>query len=477
MQFCDASRITTAALDRYLDDAANRTAPVIRQVPMRDMVQSLELERWIAKGGLGREAALTDFMRVYLGASTRLQHPGYMAHQVAVPHPLGALASLIDGLTNNAMAIYEMGPAAASVEFAVLNWMLGKVGWNLAPYPDAASETEIHGGGVLTHGGSLANLTALAAARARLCPKAWRYGAPGNLAVIASPGCHYSIARAAGVMGIGQNAVLHAPADDMGRMDVRGLDTLIAALRRQGKKILAVVATACSTAVGAFDPLRAIAEICRARDVWLHVDGAHGASALVSGRHRGLLDGVELADSLTWDAHKMLRAPTLCAALLVRDSRYMDGAFSEDASYLFHEKDQPGFDFIHRTVECTKAALGLKAFFALASEGESGLAAYIDRQAQLAKDAARYLSQVPDMEVAMEPIFNIVCFRVAGDDARQLEVRRRLLEAGRHYISSTEFRNRRWLRLALMNPATELDDIKALAEEIRCHLRAMDGEG
>lgn len=473
MQFRDASRITTSALDGYLDAATHRRAPVIAQEPMADLAQSLGLDRWIAEGGLWNEDALTDFLQVYLGASTRLQHPGYMAHQVAVPHPLGAMASMIDGLTNNAMAIYEMGPAAASIEFSVLNWMLGKVGWKAAPYPNTGTGDDLHGGGVLTHGGSLANLTALAAARARAFPKAWRHGAPSNLAVIASPGCHYSIARAAGLMGLGQNAVFHAPADSDGRMDVQGLDRLIAALRRQGKKILAVVATACSTAVGAFDPLRAIAGVCRARDVWLHVDGAHGASALVSERHRGLLDGVELADSLVWDAHKMLRTPTLCAALLVRNSRDLDGAFSEDASYLFHEKDQPGFDFIHRTVECTKAALGLKAFFALAAEGEGAIAAYIDRQVELAQDAARYLARRPGIEVAMKLIFNIVCFRVQGDDARQLEVRRRLLETGQHYISSTEWRNRRWLRLALMNPATDLQDIQSLAEEIDRHLQEM----
>ncbi|MBF0374160.1 MAG: hypothetical protein HQL39_12170, partial [Alphaproteobacteria bacterium] len=137
-----------------------------------------------------------------------------------------------------------------------------------------------------------------------------------------------------------------------------------------------------------------------------------------------------------------------------------------EASYLFHDKDKPGFDFIHRTVECTKSALGLRLFMVLAAEGEAGLARFVDRQFDLAKAAARLLRARPGIEVAVEPEANIVCFRVEGDDARQLDIRRRLTARGEHYVSTAEFRGRRWLRLALMNPATELPDIESLLAEI-----------
>ena len=466
MSFEQDARIAVEALAAWLDSARAGAGRVLTQPPMAELARELEVERRIAVGGLEGEA-LREFLGRYLAAATRLHHPGYMAHQVAVPHPSGSIGSLVDGLTNNAMAIYEMGPAAATIEYVLLNWMLGKVGWRPAPVPPArAADGERHGGGVLTHGGSLANLTALLAARGRADPKAWQEGTRGDLVLVVPPSAHYSVSRAASVLGLGQRAIREAPADADGRTDPRRLPVLLDAIAAEGKRVLAVVANACCTATGVYDPLRAIGEACRARGLWLHVDGAHGASALVSPRLRGLLDGVELADSLVWDAHKMLRAPTVCAAVLVRDARDLDGAFQQEASYLFHEKDQPGYDFLHRTLECTKAGLGLRLFLALAAEGEAGAARFVERQTALAQEAAPIL-RAAGLEVAVEPESNIVCFRVPGDDALQLEVRRRLLAEGRFYVSSTTHAGRRWLRVALMNPGTTAVHLAALAGELR----------
>jgi L-2,4-diaminobutyrate decarboxylase len=222
------------------------------------------------------------------------------------------------------------------------------------------------------------------------------------------------------------------------------------------------VANACSTALGLYDPLEEIAQACRARGVWLHVDGAHGASALLSERHRGLLRGVEAADSLAWDAHKLMRTPTLCAAVLVRDSRTLDGAFQQEASYLFHDKEQPGVDFIHRTVECTKAALGLRFFAVLASLGETGLARYVERQFALAREAYGYIVSLPDFECPVQPEANILCFRIRGDDALQIAVRDALIAEGSFYLSTAELNGRRYLRASFMNPDTSLQDVRSM---------------
>ena len=132
-----------------------------------------------------------------------MHHPAYLGHQVAVPHYAGALAALIDGFTNNPMAIYEMGPGAASIEYYIVNWLLEKAGWKPAPLDMQDAREQDFGGGVLTHGGSLANLTALVAARSRIAPDVWQDGNPGDLALLAPAESHYSIARAAGILGIG----------------------------------------------------------------------------------------------------------------------------------------------------------------------------------------------------------------------------------------------------------------------------------
>ena len=464
MSFESDARVAVEALSEFLAQSQAGQGPVLRQPPLAELAERLELGRWMSEGGL-TGPSLADFLRRYLDASTRLHHPGYMAHQVAVPHPSGAIGSLVDGLTNNAMAIYEMGPAAAAIEFEIIRWMLEKVGFAPPPHPPA-SPTEPCGGGVLVHGGSLANLTALAAARARADPRAWDDGPRRDLVVIAPAEAHYSIARAVGVLGLGQSALRAAPVDDDGRIVPDRLPAALRALLDEGKRPMAVVAAACSTGTGLYDPLAEVAAFCRANELWLHVDGAHGASALLSARLKARLDGIALADSVVWDAHKLLRTPTVCAAVLVRDSRDLDAAFREQASYLFHEKDEPGFDFIHRTVECTKAALGLRLFLVLAAEGEAGLARYVERQTELAQSAAALIARTPGLELAVAPEINIVCFRIAGSDERQLELRRRLLARGRHYVSTTTFRGRRWLRLALMSPSTQLSDVERLLEEL-----------
>ena len=227
---------------------------------------------------------------------------------------------------------------------------------------------------------------------------------------------------------------------------------------------MALVANACSTAVGIYDPLDEIGDFCREHDLWLHIDGAHGASALLSSQHRALLRGIHKANSLTWDAHKLLQTPVLCAALLVRDHRDLDSAFQQDASYLFHEKAQPGFDFIHRTVECTKAGLGLKLFLVLAALGERGLAETIEKQYALTAQAYAWIQDQEDFSCPVAPQSNILCFRIVGSDTLQLRVRDNLLTQGRFHISTTTFNNSRYLRLVIMNPHTKMEDIQNLIQ-------------
>jgi L-2,4-diaminobutyrate decarboxylase len=197
------------------------------------------------------------------------------------------------------------------------------------------------------------------------------------------------------------------------------------------------------------------------------VDGAHGASALLSDQHRELLRGVDQADSLVWDAHKLMRTPTLCAAVLVRDSRTLDGAFEQEASYLFHAKEQPGVDFIHGTVECTKAGLGLRFFAVLGSLGEQGLGAYVERQFALAREAHAYISGLSDFACPAEPQANILCFRIAGCDEIQIAVRDAMIADGSFHLSTAEVGGSRYLRAAFMNPATSMKDVRRMIEHVR----------
>ena len=187
-----AAHLAVDLVAGYVSESQDGIGPATTQPDPDVLAEKLELARWIRDGGMDADAFAAWLPR-YLDATVRLHHPGSMAHQVAAPSAGAALADLVHGATNNPMAKYEMGAAGATIEREVVRWMLGQVGFDA----DVAA-------GVLTHGGSLANLTALLAARARVVPDAWRAGVPDDLAVLAPRSVHYSITRAAAILGLGE---------------------------------------------------------------------------------------------------------------------------------------------------------------------------------------------------------------------------------------------------------------------------------
>lgn len=422
---------------------------VVVQAPVEAILKELDFERVVAAGG----ADLERLAAVVMAHSNHLRHPRYMGHQVAVPMVPSVVADLLNGAGNNGMAVYEMGPAQTAVERGLVGWMLGKVGW-----PE--------GDGVFTHGGTLGNLTALLAARARVLPNAWSEGMPNNVVLLVPEFSHYSIERTAAILGLGTRNLVKVQVDDTLRLVPEALDRAAGEQAAAGRTILAVVANGGATANGAIDPLRAIGEICRHRGLWLHVDGAHGASALVSPRYRGSLDGIELADSVVWDTHKLLATSALACAVLFRDPLALDGAFAQNAPYLFSALEKPGRDLGGCTFECTKMPLAMKLFFNLARVGEGGLAAHVERLFDQARVFHRRLAERPGFEVFAPPQCNILLFRHGRDSARQDRIRQQLVHDGDFYITRTTVRGEAWLRLVIQNPFTETRDIDALADRI-----------
>ncbi len=450
-------------LQDYVDRSSSGQMGAVSLPDMRELAERLRLRQWIETGGMD-EARLVEFLADFLPATTRLHAPGFLAHQTCASSVGGTVGAVVDGLINNPMNIYEMGPATATIEYLILNWMLELCGWQPAPWPGEGQGTG-HGAGVLTHGGSLGNLTALLAARSAIAPEAWEEGVPDDLVVLAAPQSHYSVARACGLLGLGRKRIVPVAVDGQERIDPAVLAGQLHRLRGQGKRVMAVVANACSTAAGLFDPLRPLGEICREAGVWLHVDGAHGGGFLLHPELRQRLDGLELADSFIWDAHKMMQTPPLCTAVLVRRGECLDRAFWQEASYLFHEKRQPGFDFMHRTVECTRAGQALKLFFTLADKGPHGLGEDLARAVALTRRVWQWFDAQPDFHCPVEPEANILCF--AHENADPIPIRDALIDEGEFHLSTTVYQGRRWLRLVVMNGNTSMDTIHALADRIR----------
>ena len=413
-----------------------------------------------------------ELVRQMLARGQNLHHPRYIGHQVPGSVPLAALFDFVGSATNQVMAIYEMGPWATAVERALIDELGTRFGLPSSRFA-----------GLVTHGGSLANLTALLTARNVVLSDAWeagvaRSGPPPVLLVHAD--AHYCVARAAGVLGLGTRQIVRVPLDERRRMDPAALRQLLQDSRSRGQTVVAVCACAGATPTGAFDPLEVISDICHESEVWLHVDAAHGGGAIFSVQHRHLLAGIERAHSFVCDAHKLLHVPALCAFVFYRDRSHRFEAFRQQAPYLF-DPSTPGavaeYDSGLMTLECTKraAAYGLWGLWSLC--GPQFFSDVIDTTFGLARRLWELLQAADDFVALHEPQGNIVCFRHVPADLQSApreelgqfnqSIRRRLMESGEWYITQTNLDGAAALRVTVMNPLITTADLEHLLDAIR----------
>ena len=236
-----------------------------------------------------------------------------------------------------------------------------------------------------------------------------------------------------------------------------------------------MVATAGSTTTGRFDDLQAVGAICAKRSIWLHVDGCHGASALLSPRHRHRLRGLDFATSLSWDPHKMMLLPLSASVVLVREERLLEAAFAQRAPYLFHG-GTPGrvVDQGVRSFQCSRRADAFKLWMALQRYGTKVFGLLYDHLCATAAAIAEGIRRRADFELLNEPESNIICFRYAGDgprseaeiDALNSRLRQELNNSGVGWITAARLEGRPVLRMTVMNPRTRPEDGEAVLSEI-----------
>ena len=456
-------------LEQHLGNSKAKLTPALNQQAPEVIAHDLQLKERLEQGFQGEEDLLA-FVKTYLTHTNHLSHPHYMGHQVAVPHDLSGIPEHIHGTINNPSSLYEMGPVGGTCEGFMINWMLKKMGWL-----DGRDDYDFHfapgkSSGLLTHGGSMANLTALAAARAVIAPDAWTEGNPSDLVVIGAASAHYSIARALSILGLGKKAFYPVAVDKNEVLLMEDLPRVYAKAIADGKRVMCVVANACATSTGLFDPIDAMGDFCIEHNLWFHVDGAHGAAALVGPESKKYVKGIEKARSLIWDAHKMMRVPALCTAVLFKDFKNQAAAFQQKGSYVFHDTEVVGMDSMPYTIECTKSALGTKLFWTFALEGEAKIGVFIDYTFQLAKEFHALLNQEDDFTTPYFPQSNILCFRYEKfslEDDFQKILRYTIINEKRFYLTSCEMNGQRYLRVVLLNPDTTIEHLKALVEEIK----------
>lgn len=435
----------TEALARAVVDHARRR--IADPQPLDHPVSAEELDRragaTIVPGGIGGEEALRRWAEVLAPATISPDHPSFLAFVPGAP----TKASVLFDLAISAAATYAgswlEGAGAVWAENQVLSWLA-----DVAGLPAGA-------GGVFVSGGTAGNLSALVAARHTA--QAAR-GRPERWAIACADTAHSSVAAAARVMDAD---VLPVPHDERGRLTGTAL-----AARLEGadaERVFAVVASAGSTNAGTVDDLAGVAEVCRARGLWMHVDGAYGGAALLAPSVRDRFAGIEHADSFIVDPHKWLFAPYDSCALLYRDPALARAAHRQDASYLDTLNADDAWNASDYAHHLSRRARGLPLWFSVATYGTDAYRDAVEAVLTLTRETAREIRGRADLELVMEPELSVVLFRRRGWGPEDYEAWwRRALTAQIGFVQPSSWEGEKLARLCFVNPRTTLDHVRAI---------------
>jgi aromatic-L-amino-acid decarboxylase len=398
-----------------------------------------------------------DAAAAALDASLAQPRPRFFAFIGSSALEIGVVADALAACFDVNLASWA--GAASDIEDQAVRWVAEFVG-----FPAEA--------GAFTSGGTISNLTALTAARERAVPGVRRGGLGGRrLALYTSAESHYSVLRAAELLGIGTDGVRALPLDGSRRLQPYTVAAAVDADRAAGIVSVAVVATAGTTLTGAVDPLDELATVCAERDVWLHVDGAYGLPAAAAPAATALFRGVERADSVSIDAHKWLYLPKACGVVLVRDRAALEAAFGHEEGYFPHERRAP--HAVDTTLEYSRPFRALKLWLAFRIHGAAAFREAIDRNLAQAQLLYRHVLETPELEsLQTPPTLSIVPFRHAPAGVRDLDAHngalvRALQDGGEVWVAPATIDGRVYLRPCVVNYRTSDDDVLAFVDLAR----------
>ena len=441
--------------------------PVSRGFKAEELNEDLALG--VPEEPLERGELLRHLRALALDGSVYVGHPAFVAYICGAGTVPGAVADLLAAALNQNSGGFRLSPGASTIEAHLMGWLAGRLG-----LPDSA-------GGHVVAGGAMANLVALKVARDRaregVRERGLREGPP--LAFYASTESHVVQQRAADVLGLGSEAVRLIAVDERWRMRP---DALAEAMERdvaEGVIPAAVIATAGTTATGAIDPLRQIADVSERYGTHLHVDACYGGPAALVDELQPLLDGIERADTIAVDAHKWLYTPVLGGCVLVRDARHLATSFTTEASYIWlHEDLRQGVDLAMHGPDFSRSFAALKIWLSLLAHGRAAYERRIAHDVALAGYLGELVDEHPDFELMAPPSLSICCFRYApaelgGDEQALDRLNERILTAlmadGRVYCSNAVLGGRFCLRACIVNFRTEAEHLELLLDAAAEH--------
>ncbi len=426
--------------------------------PDRDALATL-LAMPMPEHGIGVDAMFDRWEDTILPNSTTVAHPRFLAYVLGPPNGIAPYAEAVAAAINQNCNLWQLSPAASVVERAVLEWLASVVG-----YPTSAR-------GILTGGGSLATLQAMATALDDRVPGFRATGLQGTappLVVYTSAEAHRSVDKAAAILGIGLDHVRHIDTDGKHRMDIAALTEAIAADRQAGRQPWCVVATCGTVNTGAVDPLDAIADLCAEHGLWLHVDGAYGALFLLCEEKRELMGGCARADSISLDPHKLLFAPLEAGCLLVRDGARLRDAYAFDSSYLTVAEDPLMTDYMDYGPQLSRGFKALKVWSALQSFGVNAFRAANRRTLQLAQQLGQGIEITPGLSLLAPVTLTAVCFAIdGGSPADHTAALQALAKDNTALLGPVLLDGRHGIRACITNHRTTPADIDLILDRLK----------
>jgi len=424
-------------------------APSVQTDGLADLVPALLLPPGEEPGEFG---VLLERLQLAMSKGVETAGPSYLAYIPGGGLFTSALAEFITRVYNRYTGVSALGPGPVAMEQGVMRWLCREFG-----LPGEAM-------GVVSTGGSMATLSALVAARERMLGEDFF---DGTLYVTAHT--HLCVAKAARLAGFPAARVRVVPTSADLRMDAEAAARMIAQDRSDGLRPAVLVGTAGTTDSGTIDDLRGLADLCRAEDLWFHVDGAYGGFFRLTVRGRQRLTGIDRADSIVLDPHKGLFLPFGTGVLLVRDHSSLRAAFGTDASYLqdLHVTETLP-DYNSLTPELTREARGPRLWLPLHLHGVAAFREALDEKLDLATDAYQALAADPRIETDAPPDLTVVTFRLRdGDEDAHRRWLQRIHVSRRVHLSSTRIGGRYTLRLCVLSHRTHRDRVQEAVDLIR----------
>lgn len=427
---------------------AEEDEPVLEPIPADEIFEQLNLR--LEKEGVSNETFEKAIESLILN-TPRTATKQFFNQLFGGRNSKAILGDLLAVMLNNSMYTYKVAGPMVGVEKEIIRNIKEMLG-----YPATAD-------GTLAPGGSMTNFMAMVMGRDAAAPNSRINGVPGKLTLYTSRESHYSIPKNMAFMGVGRDQLRYVESDEKGRMDIKDLETQIKQDIEKGYTPFFINATAGTTVMGAFDPLKEIGAIAKKYNLWFHIDGAYCGAVLFSDKYRHLIDGAELADSFSMNAHKMLATPLSCSIIIVKDKKHLYDSFSNDADYLY-QTDGDDYNLGKTSLQCGRRNDALKFWTLWKAIGSKGLGEMVDHQFHLAEMARQYVAQHPDYTLYSYPESIGICFNYKDIPADELC--NQLYEEGEIMVGFGQFKGQRFVRLVTVNASNDEAEIKAFFEKL-----------